>query len=76
MSVVPPIGATVPPRIVIVGSPSPIVRLSMWMVAQLGTLVPHALWSVPFRPPIVPAHTSLKSLSDAFVGALDATVPT
>jgi hypothetical protein len=76
MSMVPPIGATVPPRIVIGVPPSAIERLSMWMVGQLGTPARHTTSAVPFRMPRVLPHDPVKSLSDTFVGTLDAAVPT
>jgi hypothetical protein len=43
-------------------------------VDQLGTLVRHTMSAVPFRMPIVPPHTSVKSLSDALVGTVGAAV--
>jgi hypothetical protein len=62
----------VPQRIVIVGPPIAVERLSRAMVGQLGTLVRHTMSAVPFRMPIVPPHTSVKSLSDALVGTVGA----
>jgi hypothetical protein len=74
MSMVSPIGWTVPPGIVIVGPPIRLERLSRGMVDPLGTLVRHTMPAVPFRMPIVPPHTSVKSLSDAVVGPVGAAV--
>ena len=42
------------------------------MVDQLETPVGHTMSAVPFRMPIVPPHTTVKSLSDALVGTVGA----
>jgi hypothetical protein len=64
----------VPPGIVIVGPSIAVERFSRAMVDQLGTLVPHTMSAVPFRVPIAPPHTAVKSLSDAVVGTVGAAV--
>jgi hypothetical protein len=64
MSVVPPIGTMVQPRIVVVAPPSVIERRSIWMVGQLGTVVGHTTSAVPFRMPRVPPHDPINSLSE------------
>ena len=63
-----------PLAIVIVGPPIKRARLSMTMVDQLGTLVQHTMSAVPFHMPIVPPHTSVKSLSHSLVGVVGAAV--
>jgi hypothetical protein len=64
----------VPPGIVIVGPPIRLERVSRGIVDQLETLVRHTMSAVPLRMPIVPPHTSVKSLSDALVGTVGAAV--